>query len=239
MIKFRLTSYILRAVWSVRCDLSHRVRYNRCMNPAVKNKLRDFFSKHRNISFRKGQIIISPDKNIEGVYLLISGAVRCYSISAEGVELSINSYKPVSFFPMNWVLSGTRDRFFYDCLENSKAYLAPKEDFLKFFTANPDLAFDLLARIYKGLDGYMLRMETLLGASAYVRLLAQLVIQARRSGSELRVPQRYLASETGLTRETITRQLKKLQQKKLVRYKGSTLLILDLPSLERELAAHF
>lgn len=209
------------------------------MNPAIEKKLRKFFSKYKIIQLKKGQLLISPDKKVAGVYLLTAGSIRCYSISAEGAELSINTYRPVSYFPMNWALNDIQNRFFFDSLENSKLYLAPKEQFMKFFTKNPDLALDLLSRIYRGLEGYMLRMETLLGASAYVRLLAQLIIQARRSGNNLKVPQRYLASETGLTRETITRQLKKLQQKKLVRYKGNTLLVLDLPSLERELAANF
>lgn len=212
------------------------------MEPEVRDKLIKFFSKYRSLQFKKGEILISPHKAIKGVFLLNKGIVRCYTVSGEGVEMTVNQYRSHSLFPMNWALNNSSNRYFYEAITEGQVYLAPRKEFVGFFKKNPQIAVDLLKRIYRGLEGYLLRMESFLGGSAQQRLLVQLLIQARRSTEaksgaiSLQLSHKYLASETGLTRETVTREIKRLKGRKIIANKGNTLLIPNLTVLEKELS---
>ena len=123
------------------------------------------------------------------------------------------------------------------------AYIAPRKDVLRFLQKNHDVAFDLLQRIYRGLDGYFLRMESLLSGHAFHKTIIQLVIHMRRFSKHVvaddvhqtKLTHAQLASLAGLSRETVTREIKKLQAKKLLIYKGQTIIVPDIDALEQEL----
>lgn len=85
-------------------------------------------------------------------------------------------------------------------------------------------------------------LQALLSKDAFLMTLTQLIIYARRFGKENQnvvnfdwhLTHEQLASQTGLARESVTRQIKKLQDKGLVNYSGKKLLIRDLKKLEEE-----
>ncbi len=93
-----------------------------------------------------------------------------------------------------------------------------------------------------GLDGFFARLESLLLGDAYLKLLTQLVIHTKRFGQknqneitfDWHITHHQLASQTGLARETVTREIKKLQNKGLIGYTGKTLFVYDLSKLEQE-----
>jgi CRP-like cAMP-binding protein len=167
-----------------------------------------------------------------------------YSISSQGEELSINIYKPTSFFPMAWVLNDTISHFYFETVTPVTIYRAPKEEFLVFLKTHPDVLFNLVQRIYKGLDGYFTRMEYLMSGNAEARLITELIIYAKRFGQKtdkgievnFQLTEKDLASQTGITRETVSRQLSKLKEKGLIEFKKKTLTVKDLSMLEEELS---
>ncbi|MBI4033218.1 MAG: winged helix-turn-helix domain-containing protein, partial [Candidatus Blackburnbacteria bacterium] len=73
-------------------------------------------------------------------------------------------------------------------------------------------------------------------------VLTQLIIYARRFGAtsqniitfDWHLTHQQLASQTGLARESVTKEVKKLQNKGLVGYSGKKLFIYDFPKLEEE-----
>jgi len=105
--------------------------------------------------------------------------------------------------------------------------------------------FDLLQRIYKGLDGYFLRMEYLMSGTAQARLIAEILIYAKRFGNEekgkiivgVKLTEKDLASQTGIARETVSREIHKLKDKGLVDFDKNILTVKSLVSLEDELMA--
>jgi len=167
--------------------------------------------------------------------------VRCFALSPEGTELTINIFKPVSFFPVGWALNNRADNYTYQAVTDLEVYIAPKEEFEKFLQHNPDVVYDLLKRIYRGLDGYFLRMESLLSGTPSFKTAVQLVIHTKRFGIKeaekykVNLTHTQLASLAGLTRETVTREIKKLEDKKLVTYEGKQLIILDIAKLEAQI----
>ncbi len=212
------------------------------MDSRVAAKVFDFFKQYGFKKYKKGRYLLIPDRRPKGIFCLQKGIVRCFSLSKSGAELTLNLFKPISFFPMNWVINGKLDRYNYQALEDVEVYIAPKRKVSRFIKQNPGIVYDLLKRIYRGLEGYMLRMESLLSNDAYYRTLAQIIIHTRRFGiseggkCKLRITHNHLASLAGLRRETVTREIKKLQDKDIVSYQGETMIVENIDRLEQELS---
>ena len=220
------------------------------MDPEIQSVLKSFFQNYSLESFDKNQIIVKP-KDYK-IFFLTKGVVRMFSSSkkgrrstkassgSEGDEITLNIYKANSIFPMPLVF-GLENKNSFSSLTKVQGYFAPKKDFERFVRKNPTIFLDLLKRIYQGLDGFFMIYEALLFRDAYYRILTQLIIYARRFGKEkegLITFDWHLthqhASQSGLARESVTREIKKLQDKGLIGYSGKKLFIYDLPKLEEE-----
>lgn len=215
--------------------------YNIAMRNKAKTVLDNFFSRYKKISVKKGEVLLSPNSVPDGVYYLTEGVVRRYSISMSGEDVTLNTYKPNSFFPVAWIINDTLDNHYWEAQTDCILWMAPKEEVLIFLQSNPEVVFDLLQRIYSGMDGMWSRLESLMSGSAYIRLIAEIIILAKRFGDikersvNVKVSEKDLATSSGLTRETVSRQLQVLKKKKLVLYKNKTLTILDINLLESEM----
>lgn len=212
-------------------------------NSAVRQKLSDFLAGFNSQVYLKKEIVGRPDEDPGGVYCIQGGAVRMYTISANGEEIVLNTFKPWAFFPMGWVLNDTLPRHYYEAMENVIVKKVPKTVFLKFLEENPDVLMDLIKRIYFGLEGYFMRMEYLMSGNAASKLITELLILGQRFGVteknkivvSLKLTEKDLAALTGITRETVSRELNKLKLKGLVELNKNTLTISDLSQLEHEL----
>lgn len=213
------------------------------MEAAVKNKLDNFFKKYKNQKYKKGEILVRADDDPAGIFYLVEGVVRRYSISPQGEELTLNVYKPVSFFPMDWAINNTSSHHYYEAMTSVEIFRAPKEETLQFFKENNDVVLDLISRVYHGLDGYMMRMEYLMVGNAKARLITELLIFARRFGKprgnkvvvNLKLTEKDLASQSGIARETVSRELQKLKKAGLIVFEKNQLIVNDLKKLEQEL----
>jgi len=111
-----------------------------------------------------------------------------------------------------------------------------------------DVQYDLLSRLYKGIDGLLTKMSYLMSASAYERLTAEIIILSKRFASmdfsktheiNLEISENELATLTGLTRETVSRELKVLRDKNLISFAKKKLTIYNLNELEAELSNNY
>ena len=132
------------------------------MQDRVNYKVNAFFSRFNLKSYKKGQIIIHPNKDPLGAYYLKSGYVKAYGISPQGIETTIHIFALNSYFPMMWVISDIPNRLHYEALTPVELYIIPKEKVLNFLQKNPDVLFDLTYRLLKGIDKLTLRIEDLL-----------------------------------------------------------------------------
>lgn len=213
------------------------------MENTVTEKIESFLQNYPHRHFSKGEYLITPEKDPAGIFVLQKGMVRVTSTSKNGIEVTLNIFKPTSFFPMQWVLNDSPNSYIYEALTDTDIVLVPKKEFKEYIEMNYDIAFDLLKRIYRGLDGYMKRMESLLSGDAFVRVVTTLLIHALRlrehdvNSVTLHLTHAQIASESGLTRETVTREMKKMQKEKLIEYKKTNFFIPDISLLEKKLAS--
>ena len=211
------------------------------MDEQISKRVETFFSSFKPQKFKKGEILIRADEDPTGIYFLREGLVKEYVISQKGEEVVVNIFKPNSYFPMSWAFSKTPNSYYFEAISDVVTWKAPVEKVLSFLQKEPTIVFDLLKRVYRGTDGLITRMTYLMAGSAYTRLISELLIQVKRFGEnrddqvQLHISEKDLAAYSGMTRETVSRELKLLKGKKLVTFSKNIMTIPNLHLLESEL----
>lgn len=207
----------------------------------MQEKIDSFFTQFRSQTYKKGEILIRAGEPPAGIYYLKKGIVRMYAISRKGEEFTVNTFKSATFFPMSWAINGTENNYYFEAAEECSAFRAPREKVVEFVRENPDVMYDLLSRLYKGMDGVLTRMGYLMAGSAYTRLIIEILIQAKRFGTKdndkvkVKASEKDLAALTGMSRETISREMRRLKDAGLVTF-GSDGIVMRQDQLESELS---
>jgi CRP-like cAMP-binding protein len=214
------------------------------MDNAIAQEIDNFFKQFKKQTFRKGEIMIRADDDPSGIFYITEGIVKKYAISHKGEELIVNLFKPHAFFPMSWAMNRTPNTFFYEAMTDVIVWKAPSDEAVKFVKSNPDILYDLMQRVYRGTDGMLMRMVYLMSGSAYTRLITELLILAKRFGIQdektgilvFRISEKDLGSQAGMTRETVSREMKRLKEQGFLEFDHGTIKIADLKKLELQLS---
>lgn len=214
------------------------------MEKTPQQKLEDFFSKAKAIRLNKGETFLRAGDIPQGIYFLKKGYARLYSISEDGKELTLVIYKPGEFFPVVWSFyGGPPSEYNFETLTPAEIYRAPREDYMNFIKENPDVFLDVTKGIIRRFQLTLRRMIYLTFGNAGSRLASILLICAREFGRsldgeiEIQIPLTHedLAKLVGVTRETVSLELKKFERKGLVGYNhGRLLIIKEKEWLEKE-----
>lgn len=212
------------------------------MSIVVAGKLNRFFSKFKKYHYKKGEVILRGGDSPQGVYVIDKGYVKDYSISKEGEELILIIFKPEDFFPMQWVFNNKPNDHYFEAMTAVELWRCPKEEFINFIEANPGILFELTSHILIRMGGIMQRMEYLAFGNAYEKIASIIMICAERFGKKEEgetiiqtiLSHRDIANLLGLTRETTSIEIKKLERKGLIGYRGRLLVVKDKKGLEKE-----
>lgn len=205
------------------------------------DKIQEYFSTFPKRAYPKGQIIIFANEDPSAVYYVVEGKVRNYDHTYRGDEVIVNIFKSPAFFPMSWAINRTPNQYFYRTEEPTTLHVVPTDKALEFVKTNPDVMLDLLSRLYHGIDGLLGRMVHLMSGTARSRVMYELIIECHRFGKnekantyELTVSEVDLAARSGLSRETVSREISKLKEQKLIS-SNIKLVVKDLAELEKML----
>ncbi|MEO6513909.1 MAG: Crp/Fnr family transcriptional regulator [Candidatus Saccharimonadales bacterium] len=210
------------------------------MDAQVAAKITQFFDKYPKRSYPKGQILVFADESPEHIYHLIKGKVRMYDVSYRGDEVIVNIFKPPAFFPMSWAINQVDNKYFYKTEEPTELHTVPHTDVVEFVKANPDVMFDLLSRVYLGMEGLLGKVVHLMSGTAKSRLLHELLIECHRFGKKqangdylLSTTETDIAARSGLSRETVSREIHKLKEKDLISIEQGGILVRNLGALKK------
>lgn len=206
-------------------------------------KLDFFFRKYKLLKYKKRDLILHANDTSSSVFFIQSGYIRVYRISEQGEELTLTILKPNDFFPLTYGLNTTPNPYYLEAITPLEFWRAPQEHFLDFIKINPDVYFELTNRILIRLDGVLTRMEYLVFSNAYTKIAATLLVCAKRFGETrgenvvLQVPLTHkdIATLVGITRETTSLEMKKLEHDGYVGRDGRFLIIKNMKRLEKEI----
>lgn len=204
------------------------------------SKLEQFFQSSPVFSYKKRTLIFRPDDIPASVFYIKNGYVRVYRISEEGEELTLTILKPKDFFPLSYGINTVAHPYLLEAITPIELWKAPQEQFLHFIKSNPELLYELTTRILVRFDGVLSRMENLLFCNAYIKVAATLLMCAKGFGEDyygntlVKVPltHRDIATLVGITRETTSLEMKKLEKQGLLTKSGRFIIVKDMKRLE-------
>jgi CRP-like cAMP-binding protein len=220
------------------------MRYTMCMiEQDVAKKIKTFFVQFPSRIYKKGDVLIHPEDEAKQIYYLERGHVRQYTVTKDGEDLTINVYKQGAFFPMAYVVDGYKNTYIFEVMDSSSLRVAEFKTVVAFIKQQPDVLFNLLQRLYSGMSGVLSQVEQLMSGNARKRLLTALLISAKRFGqakeADIHIPLKFthqdLAALTGLTRETVSREMIKLKQEGLIEYANILITVKNIQKIEEEL----
>ena len=189
------------------------------MNHIILAKLQKHFSQYDVKSYAKGELITLANQEPDAISFLQTGVVEQYDITAAGNRITVNLYKPPAFFPMSWAINKTPNSYFFGAVTKVTLRQADPAATVSFLQSNPDVMFDLLSRVYLGTDVLLRRLALAASGIAVNRLIYELLVEASRFGTPtmagqtlITIKQNAIAARSGLARETVNRELHKLEK---------------------------
>ncbi|HSW74589.1 MAG TPA: Crp/Fnr family transcriptional regulator [Candidatus Saccharimonadales bacterium] len=208
----------------------------------IEAKVAAFFGQYPAQAYDKRALLLHAEEPIDSVFYIIEGWVSQYDIAPNGNEVVVNVFKPGAFFPMSSAINEVKNHYFFEASLKTKVHAAPKADVVHFLHENPDVLFDLLARVYRGVDGVLRRMAHLMGGDAQTRLIFELLNVTSRFGERqpngtihVHLTESDLAKHSGLARETVSRLLQGMKAAGLIETRRDGMLVKSTAELEAQL----
>jgi CRP-like cAMP-binding protein len=215
------------------------------MNINKTKEFEEFYKQFKIRNYKKGEMLIRADDDPVGIFCLTKGYVRQYTISKTGFELTLHILRPISYFPMVWAVNGTPNVYYFEALTPVEVGRAPRDQVVTFIKDKPTVIFELLSELIEDYAESLTRIEHLVFSDAYRRVISILLYIAKHFGEvrgkriivQHRFTQQDIATLVGVTRETASNEMVKLERKGLVRYVDHSMLLESIKKLEVELVS--
>ena len=162
-------------------------------------------------TFKKGQILLSPDDLKSDAYFVNNGLLRYYSIDEKGKEHIIQ------FAPENWMLTdrdttifNEASSFYIEAVEETEVVIIKNNFFPSIQNIVPEILELNILMLHNSIRFMQKRINMLLSATAEERYLNFIKLYPNLT---LRVPQWMIASYLGITPESLSRVRKDLAKK--------------------------
>jgi cAMP-binding proteins - catabolite gene activator and regulatory subunit of cAMP-dependent protein kinases len=213
------------------------------MDTDLLEKLNPFFAQYKPLNYKKGQVILRPEDKIDYIYFIEKGYVKFYYLSQDGKELTFLIYKPGYIFPLLFAFLGdTTTRYYFEAYTPLTLRRAPRETFTELISTNTFLIFSLSQEVVLRWQELLNRMELLKLGTACQNVAYVVGLCAEQFGLknghaitiDLPLAHKDIASMVGLTRETVSLEMKKLEQMGLIEYKRGNITIKDIDTFRRK-----
>lgn len=216
-------------------DESGSVKKSHVCYDDIMSKFTEFLKEYPTKKFKRGSVILHQGDIPTAVHVIKTGFVKVYNITAAGDERQVLFDITYEVFPIGWIFNKIRHMYFYyEAFSDVELYLVPKDDYVDFLRTQPDQMWRALDYYVDRHIGYQLRMHALEQSKAREKILYTFEFLVRRFGKpstganiELDIPltQQDFANFVGLTRETISLELNKLQREKVITYDKQTYVV--------------
>ncbi len=187
------------------------------------NKLKAFFDQYRKVNYKKGEIILQEEAP-GNIFYIQKGFVKVYTISYSGDEKLILIYQAGEIFPLPWAINDVENSFFFGAAGDVTLNLVPKQDFVDYLKTRCEVLYYLLEKtldIYREMED---RVQNLEQSKASLKIVYLFQFLAQRFGKiekdkvnlNLRLAHHDIASLVGISRETASIEIKKLQDQKII-----------------------
>ncbi len=193
--------------------------------------LRDLAAIAGELTLRKREAIFHEGQPGKGFYVVVSGRVKIFKLSAEGKEQILHIFGAGEPFGEVPVFAGRNFPANAESMEECRLLFFPRDSFVALIKRNPTIALNMLAVLSRRLRVFSSLIEDLSLKEVPGRLAAYLLYLAGKEGGakelELTITKAQLAGLLGTIPETLSRILGKMTAQGLIESDGRKIRILD------------
>ena len=177
-------------------------------------------------SFEKGQTLLLKDDIPKSVYVIKSGTVRAYIITHDGAERLVALHGPGDDLPVGFGFGLVKSsRYFYEAYSDCRISYVPRKEFEACLRADPEAMYEWHIRAETLIMATFSRINALEQPRAGDKVAFMMFYMATQVGVRLRphktrlkltVTQQEIADSLGLSRETASNEIRKLELKKVI-----------------------
>ncbi len=188
--------------------------------------------------YRKDELLFSAQQKADGLYYVQSGEIRVFKMDEQGREVEVVRLEPGDFLGEAILFVSSLFPFFAQAVKDSQVLFFDKNKIFKKIEEEPSIAkffLNLLARKCIILNK---RIETLGLQKVRQRLIQYLLLNCsgeKQCTVELKTKKVELAKILGTISETLSRNLKHIQDEGLIEVEGNKIHIKDCSKLRLEL----
>jgi CRP/FNR family transcriptional regulator/CRP/FNR family cyclic AMP-dependent transcriptional regulator len=206
------------------------------------DELHELASRFQEKRYRKNNLIIFEDDQEASLFVIESGRVKISRMSDTGSEVNFAILGEGDFFGELSAIDGEARSADVTSMDEVVLYTIRQEDFLEVLEKMPAVSMAMIRELSRRLRFTDWMVQNLSTRDAEGRIAAALVYLAQETGTicrgEVTIPklpvQRDLANMSGTSRETVSRTLTLLKDRKECSRKGRTLTIHDLDSFKQK-----
>lgn len=205
-------------------------------------QLEQLVSGSRLKSLEKNEFLFHEGDDIDGFYIVHSGAINVHRVTVDGREQVIRVFYPGESFGEMLLAQESGYPVSARAIESSQVILIPRAFFREQIHRDPDLALRILAGMGAHLRFLVDTVEDLKLKQAESRVAQWLLRQhrqlppalAQHPTPTLQIPmaKRLLASQLGITSETLSRVLFRFRKEHLIEVDGRKVVLLNPERLE-------
>lgn len=210
----------------------------------------DFFSGHKLVFYKKGEIILRSDDTMANDYIFCSkkGYIVTYSISPKGHRDVRAFSRPSTIFPIgDFFVPLEADIYlpsrtvYFEALTDAYVWRAPEKEFSKLIWSSRGAQLALLKQTSLNHRLSMARLEMMQLRDVELRIVSLFLALAlnfgtpKGNGSLIKAPisHQLIADSLSLARETVSREIAKLKRHGLIDYGNNCIELYDVQALKR------
>lgn len=188
--------------------------------------------------FQQGEVLFYAEDKADGFYYVRSGEIRVFKMDEQGKEVELVRLGPGEFLGEAVVFASPLFPAFAQAIKDASVLFFEKSAVAKEMETNPEISrffVNLLARKCVVLSA---KIESLGLRTVRQRLIQYLLSNCsgdRKCRVDLKIKKAELAKILGTISETLSRNLKQMQEEGLIEVKRKSIFIKDCPALRSEL----
>ncbi|MBN1273763.1 MAG: Crp/Fnr family transcriptional regulator [Candidatus Aminicenantes bacterium] len=190
-------------------------------------------------NYAKNEMLFHADTKASGFFYILSGEIRIYKIDCQGKEIEIVRLKQGDYFGEAIMFAGEDFPFFSQAVKNSRVLFIPRSSIELAIKKNPDVARFFLFLLAKKCTILTQRLETLTLHTVRERIIRYLLTHCcggHICTVKLNLSKSELAKALGTISATLSRNLKKLQEERLIEVKGKEILVRNCIKMRKEIS---
>jgi len=185
---------------------------------------------------RKGEHLFSELQPATAFFIVVSGSVKLYKLSAEGGEQILHVQRAGDLIAEAIIFEFDTYPAFCEALEDTVLLRLPKVEFLNILRHFPEITFKIMSAYSRRLRHLVAKIEDLSLHDIKSRLANYLIhnytTRDKQHVVRLSLTKKDLASSLGTIPETLSRTLNYFKKKKIIAEEDSEIIILNLMELK-------